>query len=42
MLAFLAGAIVLNSIKDEVPGQGESRLAPFALGAAGYALLLAA
>lgn len=42
MLAFLAGAIVLNSIKDEVPGQGESRLAPFVLGAAGYAALLLA
>jgi hypothetical protein len=42
MLAFLAGAIVLTTVKDEIPGDRQSRLAPFALGAAAYAALLLA
>lgn len=40
MLAFLAGAIVLDTIKEEVPGERGSRLLPFVLGAAAYAALL--
>lgn len=40
ILAFLAGGVVMNAIKEELPEQRESRLLPFVLGAAGYALLL--
>lgn len=42
MLAFLAGAIVLTTVKDEIPGDRRSRPAPFVLGAAAYAALLLA
>lgn len=41
-LAFLAGGIVLNVIKEELPAERESRFLPFAAGAAGYAALLLA
>jgi len=37
---FLAGGIVLNVIKEELPSDRESRFSAFALGAAGYAALL--
>ncbi|WP_226004511.1 hypothetical protein [Natrinema salinisoli] len=37
---FLAGGIVLNVIKEELPADRESRFWAFAAGAAGYALLL--
>lgn len=42
MLAFLAGGIVLTTIKDEVPGERRSRPAPFVAGAAAFAALLLA
>jgi zinc transporter ZupT len=42
MLAFLAGAVVVNTLKEEVPGDRGSRLLPFVLGAAAYAALLLA
>ena len=43
LVAFLAGGIVLNVLKDEVPGDRQARFLPFLLGAVGYsALLLAA
>ncbi|WP_455448970.1 hypothetical protein [Natrinema thermotolerans] len=37
---FLAGGIVLNVIKEELPSDRESRFPAFAIGAAGYAALL--
>jgi hypothetical protein len=42
LVAFVAGGTVLNAIKEELPGERESRFAPFLLGAAGYSALLAA
>ena len=39
-LAFLAGGIILNVLKEEVPGERQSRFWAFALGIAGYAVLL--
>lgn len=41
-MAFLGGGIILNVMKEELPPERESRLLPFAAGAAGYAALLAA
>ncbi len=41
-LAFIGGGIVLNVLKEELPHERESRFWAFALGAAGYALLLLA
>ncbi|ADJ15094.1 hypothetical protein [Halalkalicoccus jeotgali] len=41
-VAFLGGAIVLNTIKEELPAERESRFWAFALGAFGYAVLLLA
>ena len=40
LFAFLAGGIVLNVIKEELPEERESRFPAFAAGAAGYAALL--
>lgn len=40
LFAFLAGGVVLNVLKEELPEERQSRFAPFALGAAGYAGLL--
>lgn len=40
LLAFLAGGVVLNVIKEELPEERESRFPAFAVGAAGYAALL--
>ena len=40
LLAFLAGGIVLNVIKEELPEERESRFGAFAVGAGGYAVLL--
>jgi zinc transporter ZupT len=40
LFAFLAGGIVLNVLKEELPRERESRFGPFAVGAAGYAALL--
>jgi hypothetical protein len=36
---FIAGSVVMNSLITELPGNEEGRFWPFALGAAGYALL---
>ncbi|SFO98447.1 hypothetical protein SAMN04488047_101719, partial [Tranquillimonas alkanivorans] len=40
--ALLAGSVVLNVIKEELPEERESRFWAFALGTAGYAALLLA
>ena len=40
LVAFLAGGVVLNTLKEELPEERASRFWPFALGAAGYAALL--
>lgn len=42
LLAFLAGAVIFDTLKEEVPGERQSRLAPFLAGAAGYAAVLLA
>ncbi|WP_420456881.1 hypothetical protein [Rubrivirga sp.] len=42
LVSFLAGGVVLNTLKEELPEDRASRFAPFAFGAIGYALLLAA
>jgi hypothetical protein len=40
LFAFLAGGIVLNVIKEELPEERESRFPAFAVGTGGYAVLL--
>lgn len=40
LAAFLAGGIILNVLKEEVPAERESRIGAFTLGAAAYAALL--
>jgi hypothetical protein len=40
VLAFLAGGIVLNVLKEELPDGRRSRFSAFALGTAGYAAVL--
>lgn len=40
LFAFLAGAVLLNVLKEELPEERKSSLWPFALGAAGFAALL--
>jgi Mg2+/citrate symporter len=40
VFAFIAGGVVLNVLKEELPAERESRFWAFAAGAAGYALLL--
>lgn len=40
LFAFLAGGVVLNVLKEELPEERQSRFWPFALGAGAYALLL--
>ena len=40
LMGFIAGGVVLNSIKGELPEEGEARVGPFVAGAVGYALLL--
>ncbi len=42
LIAFLAGGVVLNVLKEELPEERESRFWAFALGAALYATLLLA
>jgi hypothetical protein len=42
LFGFLAGGIILNVLKEELPEERESRFAAFAAGAAGYAALLLA
>lgn len=40
LFAFLAGGVVLNVLKEELPEERESRFWPFVIGAAGYTVLL--
>ena len=40
LFAFLAGGVVLNVLKEELPEERQSRFWPFALGVAGYGALL--
>ncbi|MBF9252342.1 hypothetical protein I2I11_03465 [Pontibacter sp. 172403-2] len=40
LMAFIAGGIILNVLKEELPEERESRYWAFALGAAAYAILL--
>jgi zinc transporter ZupT len=40
VLAFIAGGVVLNVLKEELPGERSARFSAFALGAAFYAALL--
>lgn len=40
LLAFLAGGVVLNVLKEELPSERQSRFWPFALGVVAYAALL--
>jgi hypothetical protein len=40
LTAFLAGGVILNVLKEEVPSERQSRFWAFALGMAGYAALL--
>ena len=42
MLAFIAGGVVLNAIKEELPRERRSRFGAFALAAGAYAALLIA
>ena len=42
LVSFLAGGVVLNVLKEELPEERASRFWPFALGAVGYAALLTA
>ena len=42
LVSFLAGGVVLNVLKEELPEERASRFWPFALGAVGYAALLSA
>ncbi|WP_121612392.1 hypothetical protein [Mesobacillus foraminis] len=40
LVAFLAGGVILNVLKEELPEEKESSFAAFALGLAGYTVLL--
>jgi hypothetical protein len=40
LMGFIAGGIVINSVKGELPEQGHARVGPFVAGAFGYALVL--
>jgi zinc transporter ZupT len=40
LLAFLAGGVILNVLKEELPAERESRFWPFAFGAVAYTALL--
>ncbi len=42
LVAFLAGGVILNILKEELPAERESRFWAFALGAAAYGILLLA
>jgi zinc transporter ZupT len=42
LVAFLAGGVVLNVLKEELPEERESRFSAFVLGVAGYTALLLA
>jgi hypothetical protein len=40
LLGFVGGGVVINSLKEELPGKGEGRAVPFMAGAMGYSLLI--
>ena len=40
IVAFIGGGVVLNVLKEELPGERKARFLPFAAGAAAYAALL--
>lgn len=40
VLAFIGGGVLLNVLKEELPGERQARFLPFLAGAAGYAALL--
>ncbi len=40
VIAFIGGGVVLNVLKEELPGERRARFLPFAAGAAAYAALL--
>jgi zinc transporter ZupT len=40
LFAFLAGGVILNTLKEELPEDKDSRFLPFAAGTAAYAVLL--
>ncbi len=40
LFGFIAGGVIINSTRGELPAEGEGRFWPFLAGAAGYALLL--
>ena len=40
LAAFLAGGVILNVLKEELPEERKSRIAPFFIGAFGYAAIL--
>ena len=40
VIAFIAGGVVLNVLKEELPGERLAQFSPFAAGAVGYAVLL--
>ncbi len=40
LVAFLAGGVILNVLKEEVPAERQSRFWAFAAGTAAYAALL--
>jgi zinc transporter ZupT len=40
LYAFIAGGVILNVLKEELPAERESRFWPFAAGAIGYAAVL--
>lgn len=42
LFAFLAGGVVLNVLKEELPEDRQSRFLPFLLGAGGYSVVLVA
>lgn len=42
LFAFLAGGVVLNVLKEELPEERQSNFGAFAFGTAGYALILLA
>jgi hypothetical protein len=41
-IAFIAGGVILNTIKEELPGERQARILPFLAGAAAYTVLLLA
>lgn len=40
LFGFVAGAVIANTLIEELPGPAEARLGPFVAGAFGYALIL--